>query len=491
MRLGLAMSEQVPDEDEGSPGCGVTDVADAAMKPPVARRWGTGWLIAYFALLTAMCGWLFWPSIRTGFFEDDFGYLNATLARGWWHSTSYWDLAAQVLRPITVIAIGVQRELFGYHPLKFHMVTLALLLVQGVLLFLVARRLGLARTGAAAAATVLMLHSTNGWVLAWTASTSSTYAIVFGLAVVWFMAAPSLGRSDVLASSLLFVVALLSREICMVLPAVTLMIRGAVGRGECRSRIRRALRETAPLWGILAVYLATRVSFALYTGAQPERPRLVPILDIASFTETFPDIPAHVRDLFTLASSPFHLVMGNEGFRFSTTVQMVAIVSWIVLIALVLREVRAGRRIAMMGVGWFVIGILPPLFLQPGITYGNYADLALPGLALAVGAVVESLGGDMPARIRPVAAAAGISLLAIVAENGGNSLIRPVPPLIARAVELEAQVRREYPDPPAGSTIVIHDSIPEDVLWTSKGDQFRVMYDDPELQVEFLPRPGD
>jgi hypothetical protein len=453
------------------------------------RRRG-GWLALYFAGLTALCGWVFWPSIRTGFFEDDFGYLNATLPSGWWHSASYWDLAAQVLRPVTVISIGIQRELFGFHPIRFHLVALALLAVQGVLLFLVARRLGLARTGALAASTVLMLHTTNGWVLAWTASTSSTYAVIFGLSVIWFVAAPALGRRQLLAGSALFVVALLSREICMVLPAIGLVVRYFLGEGDWRPRARRAFRETAPLWGLLAVYLAIRVSFSAYASSKPEVPRLVPILNLTSFSETLPDVPIHARDLMTLASGPFHSVLDLSGFSFSPTILAVAAVFWVALVALVVREARAGRWIAVVGLAWFAIGIVPPLFLQPGITYGNYTDLALPGLAIAVGAVAQTVGASLPSRLRPVAAAACIAVLAVVAANGGNSLIRPVPPLIARAVQLEAQARREYPNPPRGSTIVIHDAIPEDVLWTSKGDLFRAMYDDPDLQVEFRPGPA-
>ena len=461
-----------------------------ASAPPADRRSKVG-LVIYFAALTGVCALVFAPSVRAGFFEDDFGYLNVTLAPGWWHTSPTWDLAAQVFRPITILAIGTQRELFGFHPQSFHVVALGLLLVQGILLYLVGRRLGLARVGSLAASTVLMLHTTNGWSLAWTASTSSLYSVIFGLVVVWLLASEQPGRRQVVGATAVFVLALLSREISMTLPFIVLVIRYSIGDGAWRARARQAFRETTPLFVVLGAYLAARLGFSAYARSKPEAPRLVPILDWTSFRETLPDVPAHLRDLVTLATSPFYAVYDPAtGLHFPAAVFVVAVVVWAVIVGLVVREARAGRWIGSVGLAWFVIGILPPLFLQPDMTYGNYTDMALPGLALAVGAIVESLSRSLPARLRPVMGGLGVAVLVALAVSGGNYLVDPGPPLIARAAFLEAQARREYPDPAPGSTIVIRGSIPEDVLWTSNGDLFRAMYDDPDLQVVFDPNPG-
>ena len=179
----------------------------------------------FLASLTLLCAVVFWPSIRTGFFIDDWGYLNVTLQDEWWTSGLLVDLAAQVLRPVTVISIGVQQELFGYNPMAYHLVALGLLATQGTLLYLVARRLGVGVFGARAAAAILMLHSTNGWSLSWTASTSSYYTIILSLAVVYVVSVPDLSGRRTAAAALLMLLGLLAREITIMLPFIVL--RGA------------------------------------------------------------------------------------------------------------------------------------------------------------------------------------------------------------------------------------------------------------------------
>jgi hypothetical protein len=441
---------------------------------------------AYFTLLTGLCAVVFLPSIRTRFFEDDFGYLVVTMRDGWWYSSPAWDFAAQVLRPITVIAIGGQRELFGFHPQAFHILAVGLTVSQGVLLYALARRLGLGVAGSRGAAAFLVLHTTMGWTLMWTASTSSLYAVNFALAVALMLVGEEITRRERVAATVLFALGLLSREITIAMPFILLFLRASVVvPGDWRTRLRRSLRDLRSIWIVFAVFLVARLAASGYAKTKPEVPRLVPILDWTSFSDALPDVPRHAHDLFILASGPFRSIIHPSGLVFPGWVIAVAIVFWAVVVTLVVFEVRQGRILALVGLGWFAIGLLPPIFLQPGITYGNYADLALPGLALCIGALFQTQFQKVRRPGRPLVAGACLGLLAFVAWNGGNCLIRPQPELITRATELEQQALRDYPDPERGATIVIRDAQPQDPLWSSNGDLFRILYDDPTLDVRF------
>ena len=470
-----------------------TEVSDASAPDPETPDERREWVVTslFFAAMTGLCGAVFAPSIRNPFFIDDFGYLNITLADQWWTSGLLRDLSAQVLRPVTVIAIGLQQELFGFDPLPYHVLALGLLAAEGVLLYLVARRLGVGAFGSRAAAAVLMLHTTNGWTLAWTASTSSLYAVVLGLGVVLLTSGARISTRQMVGATVLLALGLLSREISIVVPFLVMSVRWMLAEGDWRARARRSLREARPLLVLLGIFVAARALASWYAQSRPQQDRLIPILNLTSFSDTLPMVPDHVQSIAMLATSPVRSMIGDAGFTFPTVVVVVGFGIWAIIIALVGHETRRGRTVALLGLVWFVIAVLPPIFLQPEITYGNYADMAIPGLALAVGAGIGSVVAGWPARARWAFAAAGIVVLSLVAYHGGNTLFRPPPPPVARAVELQAWARLHYPDPPPGSTIVVDIAIPEDQLWTSNGDMFRVLYQDPTLRVVLGAAEGD
>lgn len=441
--------------------------------------------VVFFVALTVLAGVVFWPSMQQWFILDDFGYLNVVQQPGWWHSTPAWDVGAQVFRPVMVLTVGIQNAAFGLDPFPYHLVALALLVVQGVLIHQIALRLGLGSFGAKATAAALVLHPTNGYTLMWMACMSSYWATMFALGVILLFTVAQPSRRATVAALGLFVLALMSREISMVIPAIVTAMWLFRSKGPWRDRGFAALRRAGPLWAILAVYLAARVTGSLYHQAQPERPRLVPILNLSSFTKALPDSPIHLRDLFVLGSFPFRFRLLESGLSFPSWGVAAALVFWVVLIVAVVFAVRAGRWVPAFGLAWFAICLVPPAFLQAEITYPNYTDLGNPGLCLAIGALIEPLVRTWSPVRRSAGACVGVGLLVWVGFNGGNTLIKPPPQVVTRPIELRDQVLAAYPDPPAGSTIVVTGARPEDWLWTANGDLFRVLYGDPTLEVQF------
>ena len=119
---------------------------------------GTAW---YFLGVTALTAVVFERPMRTPFWFDDFGYLGATLTPGWWHSGWIWDLGGAVFRPIPIILVGIQREVFGFQPVPFHLVAFGFVVAQGWLVYLIARRLGTGEIAARAAAAVSASGATS------------------------------------------------------------------------------------------------------------------------------------------------------------------------------------------------------------------------------------------------------------------------------------------------------------------------------------------
>ncbi|MEZ5139004.1 MAG: hypothetical protein R2702_11630 [Acidimicrobiales bacterium] len=451
---------------------------------------GRGSDVAFFGALGVLAALVFAPSLKTAFFADDFGYLALTRRPGWWHSGTVWDLSAQVVRPITILAVGVQQELFGLRPLRFHVVGLGLVLLGGVLGFVLAGRLGLGRFGARATAAVLVLHAANGWTVMWTASTSSLYVVLLSLAAAVVAAAVHQGRARRAAVAGLVVLALLARDVAIVLPALLVLVRMVVVDGPPRRRLRRAVLDTLGAWVAMVAFVGIRFAAAAFARAHPDPDRLVPVLDGGSFRRALPDSPRHLHDLFVLGASPVRMRMGPTGLAFPWWTVAIAVALWALVVVGAVLEARRGRWVAAAGVAWFAVAIVPPAFLQAEITYVNYVDLAVPGIALAVGALAERIAEPLGAPGRRGLAAAGLLVLALAAHHGAASVIRPRPDIISRAVEIELQVRADYPDPAPGSTIVVRDARPEDPLWTSNGDQIRLLYDDPTLVVVFEPPSG-
>ncbi len=202
----------------------------------------------------------------------------------------------------------------------------------------------------------MVLHTTNGWTLMWTASTSSLYAVVFSLGVVWLMAGERVSRRQMVGAVVLYIVALLSREISIMVPFIVALIRWWRYDDQWRHRARRTARDTGLLFGVLCGFLALRLVVSGFARSRPDVSRLVPILDPGGFAKTWPMVPTHLRDILMLATSPFRSVLDIDGFAWSTTTLVVGVCVWGTLILLVIREARRGRFLPLVGMGWFLLG---------------------------------------------------------------------------------------------------------------------------------------
>lgn len=89
-------------------------------------------------LLTALL--VFWPG-GVGFLSDDFVLLRAIERDGPWAAGFYRGLGVNFLRPLSTACLALEHSLFGLHAIGFHLVSLALHLLNACLVGLLAVRL--------------------------------------------------------------------------------------------------------------------------------------------------------------------------------------------------------------------------------------------------------------------------------------------------------------------------------------------------------------
>jgi Flp pilus assembly protein TadD len=190
----------------------------------------------------------YFPALRAGFIWDDDDHLTANPVMTAPHGLQMiWSsLAVSRYYPLTLTTFWIQRQLWGLNPLPYHLVNLALHAINGVLVFLVLRRLRI--PAAWLAATLWVLHPVNVESVAWITELKNTQSGLF-----FFLSALCFLRFDEQKDQRWYtlalvcgVAAMLSKPSTVVLPAALLLCVWWK-RGYWR---RTDLLRIAPLLGL-------------------------------------------------------------------------------------------------------------------------------------------------------------------------------------------------------------------------------------------------
>ena len=144
------------------------------------------WLLALILAVATFAAYQ--PTWRAGFIWDDSDHLTANPAMTAPHGLKMiWSsLAISRYYPLTLTTFWVQRRLWGLNPLPYHLVNVLLHTANGVLLFLVLRRLKI--PGAWAAAMLWTLHPVNVESVAWITELKNTQSgLFFFLSILCFL----------------------------------------------------------------------------------------------------------------------------------------------------------------------------------------------------------------------------------------------------------------------------------------------------------------
>ena len=196
-----------------------------------------GWLLGLLAAVA-----VFANSLHGDFILDDrfmiednprvhsWRFLPNYFTEGVWHNSGLSDLTdvrALYYRPLHLLLIRLTYAAFGSNTFGYHVVNLALFMVNVALVFFIARHL-LARTGqrddlAAAAATLIFaVHPTHTESVAWISGVTDPLAFLFVLAsMLFYLRSIEHGHRFAFAASVVcFALALLSKETVIVLPVL-------------------------------------------------------------------------------------------------------------------------------------------------------------------------------------------------------------------------------------------------------------------------------
>lgn len=386
------------------------------------------------ALMALLAFAVYANALANGFAYDDplLIQLNDAVRGADWARLAggpYWPDRSDgvgLYRPLTMLSYGLDWKLWAGAPFGFHLVNVGLHAAVTVLVFsLLLPFTGL--TGAAAGAALFAIHPVHVEAVANVVGRAELLAALWYLAAcLVYLRAPEPRRRAarslrLLAVSILYFLALASKEIAVTLPAALLLLEATARRAPERPALLR-LYDELPIYVLLlvafAVHLGLRyVALGGLAGDLPH-PALRGLSGGERLLTALTVWPEYVRLLvfpFDLSSDYSPAVLGP-----ARSVTPAVTAGLLVVFGLVAIAVATGRRAppVSLGIVWFAVTILPVsnLLVPVGVLLAE-RTLYLPsvGVAFAAAALVPR-AATLPAGARrmasALAAAAAVALLA-------------------------------------------------------------------------------
>ena len=337
----------------------------------VRGGWTALWLVAVVAAV-------YLPDLGQGFIKDDFAWIRGSrLASAADVVRLVTEPASGFFRPVVGLSFGLNERLFGLHAFGYGATNLLLLAVAAAGVWRLAAALGLPPIGRIVAAAVwsLNFHGIN-LALLWI---SGRTALLLCAAAVW--SADALVRGRPVAAGGLALVAMLSKEEAVLLPAVFAAWAVIRHDGPIPARVRAAAGAAWPTAVALGVYALLRVRTSAMTFATAP-----------SFYQARVDAGTFADNLLEYAD------------RSATLAVLVTLAA--VLVARRRPTLDAGVRRTLAIAAVWIVGLFAVTIWLP-VRSSLYAVTPAVGAALAAAAIVSTLWAAMPAsRRRPTAVAA-------------------------------------------------------------------------------------
>lgn len=228
-------------------------------------------MIAFAVLILAFAGWCYAPAVVNGFHGDDFLHVSwlAQAAKNpsmvWDNFTGPWLGATEVkfYRPLISVIFWSEYQLWGFNAIGYHLTNIGFHLAGVICLLFIGRRLALlsgldesaSRTTGVLAAVLWALYPLNAEVVAWITGRVDATVTAFTLgAILYYLKWRDSRKVVTLAISLtLFVLALLCKEMAVIIPPLLVCIDVLFHDGSKFGRIR-----SLPFWLVLAGYFVVR-----------------------------------------------------------------------------------------------------------------------------------------------------------------------------------------------------------------------------------------
>lgn len=217
-------------------------------------------------------------SLRNGFVYDDFDQVLVNPYIRDFHrvrqifTTSVWSFmgdfrgSSNYYRPIMSLGYFLCHELFGFHPLGFHLANLLANLGVVLLVFLVTLKMFRSAPVAMVAACLFALHPIHTEAVDWIAAVTELelalfYLLAFGL---FLSSARAAGKCSVPLQAAMagsFVLALLSKEQALTLPLLAALYEHFFREDRAETTRTQKIQRYGALWVLAAIYLMVRARY--------------------------------------------------------------------------------------------------------------------------------------------------------------------------------------------------------------------------------------
>lgn len=158
--------------------------------------------------------------------------------------------------PLTIVSFQIEHALFGFTPFFFHLDNLLLHIIAASLILILLERLGLERRTAFLGALIFIIHPINTETAAWTSARKDLLAAVFSLGTLlsYLQRKTERNARDLLITLGLFLLALFSKPVTIVLPVVFVLLDWKDKDRQARSS-HIWIYEKLPFFLLSAIFL--------------------------------------------------------------------------------------------------------------------------------------------------------------------------------------------------------------------------------------------
>ncbi|HEY5975406.1 MAG TPA: tetratricopeptide repeat protein [Geobacteraceae bacterium] len=380
--------------------------------------------LAPYLLLTGMVAVVFGTSLFHGFVWDDHIYLLIKPAYLTFDLRRIFLSLANDLEylPVRDLSYAVDYAVWGRNPLGFHLTSLVIYTLTVLLVFRLAWRLArlvdptdpdeAARGPALFCAALFAVHPIHAEVASFITGRNTLLAGLFSvltcLLFLRFLAEPRRRCAAYTAALICFLLALLSKAISITLPLI--LVLTALYAGRCERR--RALLATLPFLALAVGAFFLFRAIAVASFLLPREEAGFTMAGLGAKLVVAMQIPLFYlgKLLVPVGLHPEYNVPFNE--RLFSPAPLLALFL-LVGLAVVAWQLRTRFPLLPVGVGWFLLTLVPVLHLFPTypVVADRYAYLPSLGFCLSLAAVGNSTArGRWP---RLPAAAATLTCLAL------------------------------------------------------------------------------
>lgn len=332
-------------------------------------------IVKAVAALTVLTGIVYWPVYGFEFvnWDDPWYVLRNEYIRSW-HPSNLWDIATQVINrnysPVIILTLLVEHTLFGTDPAGYHIFNVLLHILNASLVFVLISRLAGSHSVGWATAAFFAIHPMQLESVAWVSSVKGLVCGAFILAHLICVMRPERTPRQELWGLVFFALAILSKALTVVVPAIVLLYDVLI----CRRKFAESLsRQFIP--GMLSIWILLITMNAQVTELGGVRDHMsfskLHILAIDSVI---------VWKYVAMLLCPRQLsVLYNPATTGIAAQVAIASLGWAVIGAICWKVRRSHPSVPLAAASFFLL-LLPVLNLTPITTLMNDRYLYMPSI---------------------------------------------------------------------------------------------------------------